>query len=152
MPFLSEQDRQAVRTRLENDLVEQVRVLVFSEVATGLYVPGRRECITCADTEALMMEVAELSDKIHLEINNVRENPELAADWGVSLTPTVAVCRETDSGVRFLGIPGGYEFLSFLETLISASAGNGAGLEQQSVEKLSSVGEDLEIKIFVTPT
>lgn len=151
MTVLSDQDRETIHRRLESELVDPVRVVVFSEPATGLYVPGRRECLSCSQTEALMKEIAEVADKVHLEIHNVREEPELAAEWSVALTPTIAICRDQDSGVRFLGLPGGFEFASFLETLIAASS-EGAGLQQETLSRLSSLDQDLDLKIFVTPT
>lgn len=152
MSLLSDGDRENVKRRLDAELVDPVRVVVFSEPVTGLYLPGRRECVSCRETEALTKEVAELSDKIHLEIHNVREEPELTAQWQVALTPTISVSREEDSGVRFLGVPAGFEFASFLETLISASAADGTGLQQETLTKINALDSDLEIKIFVTPT
>lgn len=152
MEIMRESDRAAVRHRLEAELRNPVNVAVFSEPASGLYVPGRRDCATCAETEQLMREVAELSDQIKLEIHNVREAADLASEWGISGVPTVAIYSGTDSGVRFLGLPSGYEFLSFLETLISAGSGDGFGLQPESLDKLKSVDEDVEIKVFSTPT
>jgi alkyl hydroperoxide reductase subunit AhpF len=152
MAFLSDDDREALRERFATELPQPVKVVVFSEPVSGLYVPGRRECVSCADTEALMKEVAELSENIALEIHNVKEEPELAGEWDISLTPTISVTRDGDSGVRFLGIPGGFEFASFLETLSSASGGDGAGLRPETIEKLSTLENDLDIKVFVTPT
>jgi alkyl hydroperoxide reductase subunit AhpF len=150
--ILRDRDRELLRERLESGLVDPVRLILFTEPQTALYVPGRRNCVSCADTEALMREVAELTDKIQLEIHNVREDPQLAETWNVTFTPAIAVCRESDAGVRFLGLPAGFEFLSFLETVISASSGDGFGLRPETLEKLKELEEGLEIKIFSTPT
>jgi alkyl hydroperoxide reductase subunit AhpF len=152
MGFLSAADEAHLRERFEAELVQPVRVLLFTEPAGGLYVPGRRACRTCADTEALMTEVAGFSDNIDLEIVNVTTAPETAAEWGVSITPTIAVCRESDQGVRFVGLPGGYEFTSFIETLVSAGAGNGSHLTPGTLERLAAVSDDIDIKTFITPT
>lgn len=154
MAFLSETDRAAVTERLEAQMVNPIRVVVLSEPSFGLFVPGRRQCASCSETEALMKEVAELSDKIELEIINVRESSLVAEEWGVSFTPTIAITTDGAAGarVRFLGIPAGYEFSSFLETVLSASSDNGSGLGADSLEQLASLQEDVEIKTFVTPT
>lgn len=152
MRFLSEEDRRVLSERFERELTSPVRVVLFSEPVSGLYVPGRRTCVSCRETEALMTEVAELSDSIRLEILNVREQPDVAAEWEASLTPAIAVCGEDDAGVRFLGLPAGYEFFSFVETLASAAAGDGHGLLPETVEKLEALDQDLDIKVFSTPT
>lgn len=152
MAFMTEQDRETLRARFDADLTGPVRIVVFSEPRFGLYVPGRRDCLSCSETEELMKEVGDLSDDVTLEIHNVREEPDLAAEWNVSFTPTIAVCREEDSGVRFLGLPGGFEFASFVDTVISASAGDASGLQPASVELLGQLDSDLDLKIFVTPT
>jgi hypothetical protein len=150
--LINDADREKIRERLSSELRQSVHVKVFSEPGMGLYVPGRRTCATCADTEELMKEVAGLSDLIELEIVNVREKPEEASAWGVALTPTIAVYTEDDSGVRVLGLPSGFEFLSFLETVISAGSSNGFGLQAETLTKLSALESDVEIKVFATPT
>lgn len=155
MGFLSERDTSTLRERFDAEMAGEVAVKVFSEPATGLYLPGRRQCVSCQDTEALVKEVAELSERIDLEIVGVHEDPERAAEWKVEWTPTIAIAPGTDSadaGVRLLGIPAGFEFVSFIETVISASQGDGYGLRPETLEKLSGLDRDLEIKVFSTPT
>lgn len=152
MGFISDPDQEYLRERFARDLVRPVPVVVFSEPTTGLYVPGRRECLTCADTETLLKETAELSELIELEIVNVRERPEMAADWGVEWTPTIAIGSDSAARVRFLGLPGGLEFTSLVETLVSAGQADGFGLQPETLERLASVATDAEIKTFVTPT
>ncbi|MGH2709476.1 MAG: protein disulfide oxidoreductase, partial [Actinomycetota bacterium] len=74
------------------------------------------------------------------------------AEWDVSLTPTIAVCRESDQGVRFVGLPGGYEFTSFVETLISTGADGGSHLAHETLERLATLSAAIDIKTFITPT
>jgi alkyl hydroperoxide reductase subunit AhpF len=152
MAFISDNDRQKLIERFDSELDSTVKVKLFSEPGFGLFVPGRRTCVSCAETEELLKEVASLSDRIELDIQNVRENPDEAREWGITLTPTIAVYGEEDSGVRILGLPGGYEFLSFLETMISASKRDGFGLRPDTQEKLNALDSDIEIKVFSTPT
>lgn len=152
MPLISPQDREYLRERFSRDLREPVSVTVYSEPAFGLYVPGRRECQTCRETEALMQEVAEISGMIRLEIVNVRADPERAAAAGVELTPTIVLGGDPEGRVRFLGLPGGLEFTSFVETVVSAGSGDGFGLQPETLERLASLEGDLDIKTFVTPT
>jgi alkyl hydroperoxide reductase subunit AhpF len=150
--YLSDNDATYLRERFAELLTHPVRMHLFTEPASGLYVPGRRSCETCADMEALTQEVAGLSDQITLEIINVPADPETARQWGVTLVPTLAVDGGTDAGVRFVGLPDGYEFGSLVETLIAAGSDNGYGLQPETLEQLASLPEPVEIKTFVTPT
>lgn len=151
MPFLSENDRGFLKNRFASELKRPVMVKLFSEPVSGLYVPGMQQCVTCADTEALMREVSELSDLIELEIHNVKEDPASAAEWEVTATPTIAVFSEKDTGIRFLGLPSGYEFTSFIETVVSIGSGS-PPLTEDSLAKLEELDVDLDIKVFSTPT
>ena len=153
MAFLRDEDREALKLRLSDDLQAPVKVTVFSEQPSGLYVPGMRQCVSCKETEQLMHEVAELSDNVEVEVVNVKADPATASEWGVSFTPTISITNGSeDNCVRFLGLPAGYEFLSFLETMISVSHSNGHGLSAETLEKIGSLTEDLDIMVFSTPT
>src|SRR6266581_8530480 len=117
MAFLTDTDATYLRERFAELLTRPVGLRLFTEPVSGLYVPGRRTCETCAAAEALMNEVAALSDQINLEVVDVSAQPEVARQWGVTLTPTIAIDNGSDAGVRFVGLPDGYEFSSFIETL-----------------------------------
>ncbi len=100
-----------------------------------------------------LAEIAELADAIHLEIVNVSSQPEVAREWGVTRVPTIAVGPQgTDAGVRFQGLPDGYEFTSFVETIASAGSANGHGLQPETLQALAALPAEVEIKTFVTPT
>lgn len=153
MAYLTEEDSTYLRDRLAELLVRPVEVRLFTEPVGGLYVPGRRPCETCADAEVLMGEVAALSDQIRLEVVDVAMHADEARAWGVTGVPTIAVGPEgEDAGVRFQGLPDGYEFTSFVETLASAGNPDVRGLAPETLEALAGLTTDVEIKTFVTPT
>ena len=153
MAFLTDTDASYLRERFAELLTRPVGLRLFTEPVSGLYVPGRRTCETCAEAEELMNEVAALSDQIHLEVVDVSTRREEAAQWGVTEVPTIAVGPgDTDAGIRFQGLPDGYEFTSFVETLVSAGSEPGHGLQAETVQQLASLTEDVDIKTFVTPT
>lgn len=152
MPIINEADAAYLREQLASLLTKQVRVRLFTEPSSALFVPGKATCETCPEAEALMKEVAELSDLVYLEIIDVSAQPDLAQEAGISLIPTIAVDDGADAGVRFTGLPDGYEFSSFVETLVAAGSDAGHGLSAESLERLESLTTDVEIKTFVTPT
>jgi alkyl hydroperoxide reductase subunit AhpF len=153
MAFLTEADAAYLREKFAELVVGPVGIRLFTEPVSGLIVPGRRSCETCAPAEELVKEVAGLSDLISVEIVDVTARREEAAAWGVTQVPTIAVGPgDEDSGVRFQGLPDGYEFTSLVEIIASAGSGPGHGLAPETIEALAALPEDVEIKTFVTPT
>jgi alkyl hydroperoxide reductase subunit AhpF len=68
---------------------------------------------------------------------------------------TVALIREVagaqDYGIRFLGMPAGYEFSNLIDSIIAVSTGD-AGLSDATKAALAGLTEDVTIKVFATPT
>ena len=69
----------------------------------------------------------------------------------MDVTPAIAVEGAADYGIRFLGIPAGYEFANLIDSIIVASTGEPA-LSEATRAALESLGEDVTIKVFTTPT
>jgi glutaredoxin-like protein len=143
MGFLSEKDRTAVQTKLRR-LSRPVKLLVFTQ---------EMECGFCKDTRELVEEVAALSDLISVEVKDFVKDEEAARGMGIDKIPAIAVLGEGDRdyGIRFFGIPSGYEFISLLESLELASRGD-SGLAPQTREKLRNLKKPLSLQVFVTPT
>lgn len=141
MAFLSAQDEQAVRKEFAQ-LTGRVKLTVFaSELGSE----------TNAQTVALVREVAALSDKLSVEILNPFIDKEQTAAYGVEVTPAVAVEGAEDYGIRFLGIPSGYEFANLIDSIVVASSAT-PGLSEATRTALSALQEDVTIKVFTTPT
>jgi hypothetical protein len=89
MPFLSPTDQEKLRTRFEEELDRDVRLILFAEPPTGLYVPGREQSQTGKAATQLLEEVAALSPRLHLEVHNPRIDRELAESYGVERSPAI---------------------------------------------------------------
>lgn len=84
---------------------------------------------------------------------------ELAADspeartYGIHRFPTLTLLGShgQGSGVRFAGLPGGYEFSSLIEDITDLSAGR-TGLSETTRAQVRAIDSDLHIMVFVTPT
>ena len=124
-----------------SDLTGNVRIIVFTQ---------ELDCQYCNETKALVEEVAELSDKISVETYDLLVNKTKAEELGVDKAPAIAVLgEEKDYGIRFYGIPGGYEFSSLLEAIKLASSGD-SGLSPSSRQALSGLKKPVHIKVFIT--
>lgn len=113
-------------------------------------------CEICGDTRQLAEELAWLSDgKITARVFDLDKDPERAAAYAIDKAPAVAVLRggdtETDYGIRFYGIPSGYEFVTLVEDIRMVSAGT-AELGAATRDMLARLAAPLHIQVFVTPT
>ena len=142
MAILQPRDQDAVRKEFER-LTGPVKFVVFSQelVAGDL----------CRQNEQLMKEVAGLSDRITVEILNPAIDRERAAEYGVADVPATVVEGAKDYGIRFLGIPSGYEFSNLVDAIVAVSRGE-AALSDATKSALATLPADVEIKVFSTPT
>jgi alkyl hydroperoxide reductase subunit AhpF len=150
LPLFSPQDREKIEELL-GELVNPVRLLLFTIPQTGLIVPGRATCETCEDAQKLLEELAGLSDKLSLEIHHFEQEREIAARFGVERVPSVLVLGPEDGRVRYSGAPFGHEFALLLQDIRIASSGE-TQLAQETRDALAAIPEPINIQVFVTPT
>jgi alkyl hydroperoxide reductase subunit AhpF len=142
MAILNDRDREAVRTELQK-LAGPVKLVVFSQ---SLMAPE-----LCRENEMLVREVAELSDQVSVEVLNLAIDRDRAAGYGIDQVPAIVVEGERDYGIRFLGVPSGYEFSNLIDAMIVASSGE-PSLSEETKASLSTLGSEVDIKVFSTPT
>jgi len=142
MSILNARDQDAVRHEFER-LQGPVKLVVFSQelVAGDL----------CRQNEQLIREVAALDARLSVEVLNPAIDRERAEAYGVDQVPAIVVEGARDYGIRFLGIPSGYEFSNLIDSIIVASSGEPA-LSETTRESLAALGGDVHIKVFSTPT
>ena len=141
MAIIRDDDAVEIRERLAG-MVEPVKLVHFTQELNLEY--GR-------ETRMLLEEVAALSDKLTLDVHNFLIDKEKVAEYGVDKVPATVVRNGKDFGIRFYGIPAGYEFSTFLDAILSVSR-NDSALSPQSKEKLATVTQPLHLEVFVTPT
>ncbi|HYU20046.1 MAG TPA: hypothetical protein VEQ11_15260 [Chloroflexota bacterium] len=167
MTIIADKDRQTIQEMLDTQLAEEVELLLFTRPRSRIYVPGRKECQTCDETRELLEELVGLSDKLSLQTHDLATEPEAAAGFNVTEVPTVLVragrkepdiathgdqqSAATPPTVRFVGLPGGYEFSTLLADLVDLSKGE-TGLSEATREAVRAVDRPVHIQVFVTPT
>jgi alkyl hydroperoxide reductase subunit AhpF len=141
MAFLGAREEAAVKKEFER-LGGPVTLTVFaSELGPE----------TNAQTVQLIGEVAALSDRLAVKTLNPHIERAEAERYGITVTPTVVVEGARDYGVRFLGIPAGYEFSNLIDIIVAVSRGE-ASLSAATRSALSALDQDVAIKVFSTPT
>lgn len=141
MSLLNAEIKELVNQQL-GDLVGPVRLVMFTQDF---------ECQYCAETRQLVEEVAELSEQITAEIYDFVADEAKAKELGVDKIPAIAVLGEEDYGIRFYGIPSGYEFTSLLEAIQTAATSE-PDLGEETLDALVKLSEPVHIQVFVTPT
>ena len=113
------------------------------------------ECQYCTETRELIEEVAELAPQLSVEIHDLVTDKALADEYGIDKIPAVALVRggeqERDYGIRFYGIPSGYEFSTLIQDIVMVSSGD-SGLSEQTKAQLAKLEEPVHLQVFVTPT
>ena len=142
MPILTARDQAAVRKEFER-ITGPVKLVVFSQELAAAEL--------CQQNEQLVREVAELSDQITVEVLNLAIDRERAEAYGVDQVPAIVVEGSRDYGIRFYGVPLGYEFSNLIDSIIVTSTGAPA-LAEDTLASLRALAADVDIKVFSTPT
>jgi glutaredoxin-like protein len=140
---------------MDKETQKQVRELlsvVKSPVTIQMFTQ-EFECGYCRETRQIVEEVAELSDQVTVQIHDFQAENELAESLKIDKIPALAIMGEGEKnyGIRFYGIPSGYEFTSLLEAIIAVGAGT-FELDQNTIAFLNSLDAPLHLQVFVTPT
>ncbi|MGC9336322.1 MAG: protein disulfide oxidoreductase [Anaerolineae bacterium] len=147
MALISEKDAEHLRKEFESELESPVKLVLFTQ---------EHECQFCAETHQIVEEVAALSEEITAEIYDFVAHEATAELYGIDKIPAIAILRSEDGedrdyGIRFYGIPSGYEFTSIIEDIMDVSKGQ-SGLQPRTREALAKIQEPVHFQVFVTPT
>jgi len=130
-----------------SSLVNPVEILLFTT---------EKDCEYCGDTRELMEEVCGLSDNLSLRVVDIDKDAELAKQYHIERSPSIALLADVDgaridNGIRFSGIPAGHEFSAFIHSIISVSRQE-PGISQETQAFLDSLQTPVHLEIFTTPT
>ena len=141
MQLIRDEDATVIKERLK-DMVSPVRLVHFTQELNLEY--GR-------EARQLLEELAALSENLSVEVLNFLLDKEKVAEYGVDKVPATVVRNGKEFGIRFYGLPAGYEFASLLDAIILVSKGD-SGLSAVSRERLAQITEPVHLQVFVTPT
>ena len=142
MALIPQKERDILTKQFNEKLVNEVRLVVFSQE-----VP----CLFCKETELVATELAEISPKIKVERYDFVKDMMKAKELRIDKIPAIAVIGKKDYGVRFYGIPSGYEFNSLVGAILDVSRAE-SGLSQKTKDALKLIDNSVHIQVFVTPT
>lgn len=141
MAFLTEKDQQFVQNLFEN-MQDNVKLIMFTQ---------ELECMYCRETRQILEELESLSDKIELTVYDLQVDKEMADKYNIDKIPATIVEGKKDYGIRYYGIPSGYEFSSLLEDIVDVSK-NESGFSPETKAMLAKIDKPVHLQVFVTPT
>ena len=142
MSLIPEKHKEHLKSELNEKLEKPVKIIMFTQEV---------ECQFCMQTRQLINELAALNDKIKVEIYDFLKDSEKAKEYGVDKVPAIVIVSKKDYGIRFYGIPYGYELQTLLEGVINVSRGR-TDVSEETRKKLREIKTSVHIQVFVTLT
>jgi glutaredoxin-like protein len=141
--LIPEDHKPHIKEELQQGMTNPVRVILFTQ---------EMECQFCREARELAEEVASLvPDKIKVEIYDFVKDEAKVKEYGVDKVPAIAIVGSKDYGIRYYGIPYGYEFNSFVDNIVNVSKGT-TNLSDETKTKLKTLDKPVHIQVFVTLT
>ncbi len=145
MALLREEDRKTL-TEEFSKLDQPVKLVMFTQAM---------ECQYCRETRELVEELSGLSESITAEVFDFVADEEQTRAFSIDKIPAVAVIRDGDDskdfGIRYFGIPSGYEFSSLINDIMMVSSGD-SGLSAETKAWAANLESPIHMQVFVTPT
>ncbi|MFW6107348.1 MAG: protein disulfide oxidoreductase [bacterium] len=129
--------------------VEEILARLRHDVAF-VYFTEETHCRHCRQEKALLADLASLAAKLHLETHNFTTDQELADQYGVDKVPGMVLVGQEDYGVRYYGMPSGFEFRPFMEDVVRVSRGE-SGLSARSKSALGALAAPVRIEVLTQP-
>jgi hypothetical protein len=138
--MLKESDKQYVRKTLEG-MKDEVRVVLFSR--------DGGECTYCGEAEGLVADIAAAAPRVKVDVLSLKRDAARAKELGIDKVPGIALLGKKDYNLRYFGLPSGYDFIPFVET-IRAVANDDPGISPESVAMLAKLTKPVQLSVFVT--
>jgi len=143
MTILSDEDKKYLEDLFKN-FKKDINIVFFS-------TSDEKQCEQCENIRAIIRELKDISNKIKSQEFSIENDKEEAEKYEVEMAPALVIMGEKYSGVKYYGVPSGYEFSSLIED-ISDIGNDDIKIDDNIMEKLKQVDKPVHIKVFITPT
>jgi len=144
--LIGEKDRKTISQVFSDRLDGDVTLVLFTH---GKDSPEYDECQFCDDMEELLTEIASMSPQLDVAIHHFSDE-KVRDEYAIKRAPALAIVGEQDYGIRYYGIPSGYEAQSLLDDIIDVSAGQ-SRLSTETKKWLAGLDKPVHLQVFVTP-
>ncbi|TAN39921.1 MAG: glutaredoxin [Candidatus Methanoperedens sp.] len=139
--MLSDLEKETIKKKF-TALVNDVELAVFTQ---------DKECQFCKETRELVIGLGDLSPKIKTKVYDFVKNGDEIIKYNIKKIPAIAIIGKTDYGIRYFGVPAGYEFTTFVDDIIDVSKGI-TSLSENIKKKLADIKKPVHLQVFVSPT
>lgn len=140
MGTIADKDREQLVTFFQS-LANPVKIILFTQ---------EFECQFCKIARELLEEVSGISGKISLEIYDFVRDKDRTDQYGIDKIPATVILGDRDYGIRFFGVPGGYEFTALVQDIL-AVGNRDPGLPQDVMHDLAKVDKPVHIQVMISP-
>ncbi len=138
---LSDAQKDVIKKQFDR-LTGDVELIVFTQ---------ENECQFCKETRELILELGALSPRIKTKVYDFVKNGDEDLKYNIKRIPAIAIVGKADYGIRYYGMPVGYEFSVIVDDIIDASRG-ATSLPENIKKKISEIKKPVHIQVFVSPT
>ena len=139
--ILNDIQKEQIRKQFEK-LTGDVELIVFTQ---------ENECLFCKDTRELILDLGTLSSKIKTKVYDFVKNGDEYLKYNIKRIPALAIIGNKDYGIRYYGMPTGYEFPVIVDDIIDVSKGT-TSLPDSVKKRLPEIKKPVHLQIFVSPT
>ncbi|MEW6584834.1 MAG: thioredoxin family protein [Nitrospirota bacterium] len=140
MAIIADKDRGQLQ-KLFKSLANPVTVALFTQ---------EFECQFCRLARELLEEVSGFSEKISLQVYDFVKDGDMVSRYRIDKIPAIAVLGDRDYGIRFYGVPGGYEFTSLVQDILAVSRRD-PGLSPDVMKEISEINRPVHIQVMISP-
>lgn len=143
MAKIDREEKNKIKSLFANKLQDEVKLLFFSKA---------EDCHYCSDTEEILEELTALDEKVNFEKYLV--DSKKAEEFAVDKAPAIVILNQAgqDMGIRFYGIPSGYEFTSLVEDIMDVSDLENIDLNAKIKAEIKEIDFEVLLQVFITPT
>ena len=128
-------------TYLNDETIEQLKEY-FKDLDKDVHVIyfNAEGAQTGEETATILREITSIHDKLHLEEKDLEADKDLAAEYGVEMSPSYVLLDQNRNftRVRFNGIPLGHEINSFLSALVEVG-GNPPAMPEEMKARIAKI-------------
>lgn len=140
MRIVSKGDLKWMGRKLKN-MKNRVEILYFTQAI---------ECEFCYKSRKMLAEIANLTDKLFIEVYDYIGDMDFARKHGVDKIPAAILHGERGYGLRFFGDVQGYQLEVFIDGIVDVSRGK-TDLPGDIKSRLREVKTPVHIQVFTTP-
>lgn len=123
-------------------MVKPVKIIYFTQEI---------ECAHCRQTREILDLVQSFSDKVTVEVHEFGKEMDLAKKFRVDKIPAIVLAADSFNAIRYFGAPSGYEFITFVNTIIYLSKGK-TDLSSETKKRLTAISSSTVIEVLTLLT